>query len=135
MIAVSFYLFENSTEPQAHSACRLARKILKKTPKLWWYCTDAQHQDQLNQCLWSFDPQSFISHDINSDVGQVCISAQLPRQGHWIVFNFSKQAIATQDNIEHIIEIIENNENAKIIGRDKFKYYREHNIAPRTFKL
>lgn len=132
---VSFYLFETSTEPQAHSACRLARKILRSTAKLWWYCPNIQQQQHLNDLLWSFDPVSFISHDIDCQKGQICISAQLPTTTEWIMFNFSDQPMVEPDKITHMIEIIENSEDAKIIGRDKFKYYRQSNITPRTFKL
>ena len=36
---------------------------------------------------------------------------------------------------ESVIEIVENNETAKQIGREKFKMYRRLGIEPRTFKL
>ena len=36
---------------------------------------------------------------------------------------------------DHIIEIIENDEQAKIIGREKFKTYRGLGVQPQTFKL
>ncbi|MBF7681757.1 DNA polymerase III subunit chi [Acinetobacter sp. B5B] len=132
---VSFYLFETSTEPQAHSACRLARKILKSTKKLWWYCPDPKQQHLLDELLWSFDSSSFITHGIDCQMGQICISTQLPQADEWIVFNFADTPIPKNDYITHSIEIIENNESTKVIGRDKFKYYRQCNITPRTFKL
>nr|WP_092748312.1 DNA polymerase III subunit chi [Acinetobacter boissieri] len=135
MMQVRFYLFETSTEPQAHSACRLARKIVKNSQKLWWYCPNTQQQQQLDELLWSFDPTSFITHGIDCQRGQVCISAQLPTSHEWIVFNFSNQPISELDTVSDIIEIIENNEDAKMIGRDKFKYYRQSKITPKTFKL
>lgn len=135
MTQVSFYLFEKSTEPQAHSACRLARKILKQAAKLWWYCPDAALQTVLDDTLWGFDDTSFIPHGIHDADGQVCISAALPTEGAWIVFNFSSTAISIQDTFQHIIEIIENKEQTKIIGREKFKHYRQLGISPRTFKL
>lgn len=135
MTQVSFYLFEQSTEPQAHSACRLARKILKQAEKIWWYCPDVTLQTILDDTLWGFDDTSFITHGIDDQTGQVCISSTLPEHGQWIIFNFSLTAINIQDTFKHIIEIIENKEQNKVIGRDKFKHYRQLNIQPRTFKL
>ncbi len=38
-------------------------------------------------------------------------------------------------NFSHIIEIIENHEAAKVLGREKFKQYRRLGIEPQTFKL
>lgn len=135
MTNISFYLFEKSDERQVQSACRLCRKILKKSPKIWWYCPDPKLQTLLDDALWTFDATSFISHGIDDTQGQVCISATLPTQGNWIVFNFDTTAITPQSHFSHIIEIIENNEDAKQIGREKFKFYRKLALSPRTFKL
>ncbi|MCF9045751.1 DNA polymerase III subunit chi [Acinetobacter nectaris] len=135
MTAISFYLFEKSPERQVQSACRLARKLLKTTPKLWWYCPSKELQQTLDDLLWSFDETSFITHSIDDTTGQVCISSSLPIEGEWIIFNFSENIISQTDTFKHIIEIVENTEASKIIGRDKFKQYRQLGIEPRTFKL
>lgn len=136
MTDISFYLFEHSPERQAYSACRLCRKILNKQPKkIWWFCDDFAQQKQLDALLWSFDPSSFIPHGIHDLQGSICISEHLPEAGQWIIFNFSKQALKPQDTFEHIIEIVENEESTKIVGREKFKHYRKLGLTPRTFKL
>lgn len=135
MTDISFYLFEQSPERQAYSACRLCRKILKQPKKIWWFCDDVAQQQQLDELLWSFDPSSFIPHGIQDLQAQVCISERLPETGHWIIFNFTQQAVEPKDTFEHIIEIVENQESTKIMGREKFKQYRKLGFTPRTFKL
>ncbi|WP_130803558.1 DNA polymerase III subunit chi [Acinetobacter ihumii] len=135
MANISFYLFEASQERQVESACRLSRKLLKKQPKIWWYCPDIAQQRELDDALWCFDPQSFIAHGIDQFNAPVCISAQLPHQSDWFVFNFNNQALEQTQQFSHIIEIVENNEAAKQLGREKFKFYRRLGIEPRTFKL
>ena len=135
MDKVSFYLFETSPERQVESACRLCRKILKQPERIWLYCADADLQQQLDERLWSFDPSSFIPHGIDQESATICISSRLPEQSDWIVFNFNNQALEQIDKFSHIIEIIENNESAKQLGREKFKQYRRLGIEPRTFKL
>ncbi len=135
MAKVSFYLFEKSPERQVESACRLCRKLLPKQGKIWLYCPDPDLQQQLDERLWSFDPSSFIPHGIEQTDAPVCISAQLPDSAAWLVFNFNNQALEQTDKFGHIIEIIENDETAKQIGREKFKQYRRSGIQPRTFKL
>lgn len=135
MTNVSFYLFEQSDERQVQSACRLCRKILKQATKIWWYCPNLAQQKQLDELLWTFDPTSFIPHGIHDTQGQVCISEHYPTSGEWIIFNFSDKTLEIKDTFQHIIEIVENNEDAKIIGRKKFKQYRQLNLQPRTFKL
>ena len=135
MTQISFYLFEKSNERQVESACRLTRKILNQHAKIWWYCTDSSMQIELDEMLWTFDPQSFIPHGIDDIESSVCISAQLPPSHDWIIFNFNHHALEQIQNIRHIIEIVENNETAKQIGRQKFKIYRQFGIEARTFKL
>ena len=132
---ISFYLFENSTERQVESACRLCRKILNQHPQIWWHCTDSELQTELDEKLWTFDQLSFIPHGIETPNSAVCISAELPPSKDWIVFNFNNHALELTQDFRHIIEIIENNEPAKQIGREKFKLYRRLGIEPRTFKL
>ena len=135
MAQISFYLFENSTERQVESACRLCRKILNQHAHIWWYCIDSELQTELDEKLWSFDAQSFIPHGIDQPNSPVCISAELPPSNDWVLFNFNNHALEQTQNFRHIIEIIENNEPAKQIGREKFKAYRRLGIGPRTFKL
>lgn len=135
MARVSFYLFEKSPERQVESACRLCRKILRQPERIWLYCADADLQQQLDERLWSFDPTGFIPHGIDQVDATVCISAQLPEQSDWIVFNFNDQALEQFASFSHIIEIIENNEAAKIIGREKYKHYQKLGVQPNTHKL
>lgn len=135
MAKVSFYLFETSEERQVDSACRLCRKILQKHPKIWWYCPDVQLQQTLDERLWDFDTVSFIPHGVDQPEAAVCISAKQPLEQGLLVFNFNNHALEQVDHFSHIIEIVENIETAKQIGREKFKMYRRLGIEPRTFKL
>ena len=135
MAKISFYLFEKSPERQVESACRLCRKILRKSAKIWLYSPDLEIQQQLDERLWTFDPSSFLAHGIDQTHAPICISAVLPESAEWIVFNFNNQAIEQVTQFSHIIEIIENDDVAKQIGREKFKAYRRAGIAPQTYKL
>ena len=135
MANISFYLFESSNERQAQTACRLCRKFLKQHIKIWWLCAAPDLQHELDDLLWCFDPNSFIAHGIDDPYAPVCISDQLPEQNDCFIFNFNNDAIEQPSKYHHIIEIIENNEIAKQIGREKFKAYKKMGITPRTFKL
>ncbi|WP_296281533.1 DNA polymerase III subunit chi [uncultured Acinetobacter sp.] len=143
MAKISFYLFEKSPERQVESACRLCRKILRNAAKIWLHCPDPELQQQLDDRLWSFDPTSFLAHGIDQTHAPICISAQLPTATpstesnlvEWIVFNFNNQPLEQVTQFSHIIEIVENDESAKRIGREKYKAYRRMGISPQTFKL
>ena len=135
MAKVSFYLFEKSPERQVESTCRLCRKILRQSERIWLHTADVELQRQLDERLWSFDPTSFMPHGIEQSEAQICISAQLPTQSDWIVFNFNPHALEQYAKFSHVIEIIENDDSAKQLGREKYKQYRRFGIEPQTFKL
>jgi DNA polymerase-3 subunit chi len=136
MTKVSFYLFEKSAERQVTSTCRLCRKILKQTQqKIWIYCPDPSIQQQLDDALWQFDPLSFLPHGIEQPAAPICISAHLPTHRDTILFNFAQEALAEHSKYSHIIEIVENEEAAKVLGREKFKYYRKLGLQPTAYKL
>ncbi len=135
MAKISFYLFEKSPERQVESTCRLCRKILRQPAKIWLYCDDQDTQQQLDERLWSFDPNSFLAHGIDQTEAPICISSRLPDSQEWILFNFNKQPLEQVTQFSHIIEIVENDEIAKQIGREKFKAYRRLGISPQTYKL
>ena len=135
MAKISFYLFEKSPERQVESTCRLCRKISRQAAKIWIHWPDTDIQQQLDQHLWSFDPQSFLGHGIDQVDAPICISAGLPDQLDWIVFNFNNQPLEQAMQFSHIIEIVENDESAKQIGREKYKAYRRLGISPQTHKL
>lgn len=135
MAKISFYLFEKSPERQVESTCRLCRKILRQPAKIWLHCSDQDTQQELDERLWSFDPSSFLAHGIDQTEAPICISSRLPDSEDWIVFNFNKQPLEQVQQFGHIIEIIENDETAKHIGREKFKAYRRLGISPQTYKL
>ncbi|MDV8154919.1 DNA polymerase III subunit chi [Acinetobacter bereziniae] len=135
MAKISFYLFEKSPERQVESACRLCRKILRNAAKIWLHCPDVNMQQQLDEYLWSFDPTSFLAHGIDQVDAPICISPKLPESSEWIVFNFNSQALEQVTQFSHIIEIIENDEYAKQVGREKYKAYRHMGTQPQTYKL
>jgi DNA polymerase III subunit chi len=135
MTKISFYLFEKSPERQVDSTCRLCRKILRNPAKIWIYCLDPATQNELDDLLWSFDSQSFLTHGIDDQTASICISSKLPSTSEWLIFNFHNQALEDIQNIGHIIEIVENTEEAKQLGREKYKTYRKLGISPQTHKL
>ena len=98
-------------------------------------CRLEELQKELDEKLWTFNAESFIGHGINQPDAAVCISEQLPDSAEWIIFNFNNHALEHGMQFSHIIEIIENTEAAKQIGREKFKFYRRLGVEPRTFKL
>lgn len=137
MRKVSFYLIEKKPLRPADLACRLCQQIYKKH-RIWIYCANEEQLQQLNSQLWQTDPVQFIPHGIDQLLAPICLSTQAPNPAFDVCINFSETAVnLTQlpHAALHIIHIIGNNEPAKQIGRNDFRYYRELGYPPEIHKL
>lgn len=134
MAQVSFYLIQTQ-QRQAELACRVCRKtaLVEKTPLLVTF-SKAAELAQFDALLWQFEPSSFVAHDVDDPNSPICLSLTVPEKFKGFCLNFSEQAL-DHGRFDRVIEIIENNEQAKAIGRQKFKAYREQGIEPVTFKV
>jgi DNA polymerase-3 subunit chi len=134
MAQVSFYLIQTQ-QRQAELACRVCRKIalVEKIPLLV-KCAKAAELEHFDALLWQFEPSSFVAHDVDDTTSPICLSLQIPDSFQGFCLNLSDQVV-DHSRFERVIEIIENNEQAKNIGRQKFKAYREQGIEPVTFKV
>lgn len=134
MTQVTFYLIQNEQQ-QADLACRLCRKIAlsEHIPLLVKFSQQSQMM-QFDAQLWQFEPASFVPHDIDDTHSPICLSLQVPAQYNGCCINLGDDAVSLA-GFSRIIEIIENNEAAKQLGRERFKTYRDLGIEPNTFKV
>jgi DNA polymerase-3 subunit chi len=134
MTQVTFYLIQNE-QPQADLACRLCRKIaLTEQIPLLVKFSQQGHMEQFDAQLWQFEAASFVPHDIDDIRSPICLSLNVPEKFNGCCINLGENAVSLP-GASRIIEIIENNEAAKQLGRERFKTYRDQGIEPNTFKV
>lgn len=134
MTQVTFYLMQNE-QRQADLACRLCRKIAltEKIPLLVKFSRQDQ-MEQFDALLWQFEAASFVPHDVDDIHSPICLSLQVPEQFSGCCINLGEDAVSMA-KLDRVIEVIENNEAAKQLGRERFKTYRDMGIEPNTFKV
>lgn len=136
-LKISFYLIEKSTQRQAEIACRLCLKIHTKH-RIWLYFSAQDKCDEINAMLWQYDVTSFLAHGIDHIYAPICLSTKLPNPDFDVCFNLSEQPIALTElthSTLHLIEIVDNNEQAKALAREKFKYYRQLGIEAMVHQI
>lgn len=131
MADVNFYVIKTQMT-QAELACRICRKSFNigQLPVLVKFEQQAA-LEQFDHLLWQFDPLSFIPHDIDDSNSPICLSMQIPEPFQGICLNMGHHALEIQ-RFSRIIEIIENNDQARETGRLRFKAYRDQGIQPVT---
>lgn len=134
MAQVSFYILQTQ-QRQADFACRVCRKVatVEHIPLLVLF-DHATALHAFDNALWQFDASSFVPHDVDDTLSPICLSQHIPNTFKGICLNLSAQQLDPL-RFERVLEIIENNEDAKTIGRQKFKHYREHGAQPTIFNI
>ena len=133
MAEVSFYILPTQSQ---HERLLFACKLIEKAYRSGCFCyvlTDTAGQSQqIDNLLWTFRAGSFIPHQLyTGDIPateQVLIGS-LPAPAQWqkTVINLSSQCA----NAERVLEILDNSEATKAVGRDRYRYYKEagHNLT------
>ncbi|WP_286271243.1 DNA polymerase III subunit chi [Thalassotalea hakodatensis] len=130
---VMFYLLE---EQDKHNipldnlhACFQAANFYRQNQRVFIY-TDSQEQaHHIDELLWSFDPNSFVPHNLLGE-GQkngsaVEISWQAPTNRRQVLINLTSTVPNFAQQYSNIIDFVPNDEKLKELARARFKQYRQ----------
>lgn len=133
MADISFYILPSQSQQERYLfACKLIEKAYRSRCFCYVLTDSAGQSQQLDNLLWTFRAGSFIPHQLyTGDIPateQVLIGS-LPAPAHWqkTVINLSSQCA----NAERVLEILDNSEATKAVGRERYRHYKEagHNLT------
>jgi DNA polymerase-3 subunit chi len=142
MPEISFYILPTqSVQDRYLFAC----KLIEKTYRNHYFCyvlTDTSEQSQLmDDMLWVFRPGSFIPHQVYSGElpaieNTILIGSNNPPE-NWLktVVNLSSQIPQDFQQAERILEILDNSEETKAWGRQRYRQYQQAGIEIITHKM
>jgi DNA polymerase-3 subunit chi len=142
MPEISFYILPTqSVQDRYLFAC----KLIEKTYRNHYFCyvlTDTSEQSQLmDDMLWVFRPGSFIPHQVYSGElpaieNTILIGSNNPPE-NWLktVVNLSSQIPQDFQQTERILEILDNSEETKAWGRQRYRQYQQAGIEIITHKM
>jgi DNA polymerase-3 subunit chi len=123
--------FHSNVADRLTYTCRLVRKAWAAQCRIVLLSCDAQQQAALDQALWTFSATDFLPH----------VAAQHPRAAgtpviltaddqadlphHHVLINLSGRTPAHFARFERMFEIISADEEDKIAGRDRYRYYKD----------
>jgi DNA polymerase III subunit chi len=142
MAEVSFYILPSeSLQDRYLFACKLIEKVYR-SGSVCYVLTDSIEQSRhLDDLLWTFRAGSFIPHQIYTgelpDIEHVILISSLNAPGNWqkAVINLSSHCPEKFDKIERILEILDNNEATKELGRNRYRQYQQSGINISTHKI
>jgi DNA polymerase-3 subunit chi len=141
MTRVSFYVLKGEQE-QARQlfACRLAEKAYKLGHEVFIHTRDQQHSEQIDQALWSFRADSFVPHQVNTnDITQqtpilIGHDSEPPRLMNLLI-NLDEKQPMFFSQFERVAELINDQQNIKLAGRERYQFYKQRGYELETFKI
>lgn len=142
MPEVSFYVLPTeSTQERYLFACKLIEKAYR-SGSFTYILTDSPEQSQvIDDLLWMFRPGSFVPHQIYTDelptIANVILVGSNQPPENWLktVINLSSQLPQDFNKAERILEILDNSEDTKAWGRNRYRQYQQAGIEITTHKL
>jgi DNA polymerase III subunit chi len=140
---VDFYVLNTPTPKQRFTfACRLIEKAYLRGLRVMVLSASAADAKALDDLLWTFNDQSFVPHRLCDD--QESTSADAPVHVSTalnaastadLLVNLSDRLPAGLDRFARIAEIIDGDPERRRLGRERFKSYREQQLAPKTHQM
>ena len=144
MPEASFYILpSHSLSDRFIFACKLIEKAYRSGQFCYVYTDSLQQSQQLDNQLWTFRENSFIPHQIydeNTPLPEhektVLIGSQpAPKKWQSLIFNLSSNYPADLSKAERVLEILDNNEDLKQAGRQRFRQYKQDGFDISTHKI
>lgn len=142
MVEVSFYVLSSTGMQERY---RFACKLIEKAYRSGCFCyvqTDSpQHSHTLDELLWTFRPNSFIPHQIyqgeTPEFPNTVLIGNQPAPGQWqkTILNLASNPPADLSNTERLLEILDNNEQLKEMGRQRYRYYKQLGLSLQTHHI
>jgi DNA polymerase-3 subunit chi len=137
MADITFYILPTQSQQERYLfACKLIEKAYRSGCFCYVLTDSAGQSQQLDNLLWTFRAGSFIPHQLY--IGDIPATEQvligsLPAPAQWqkTVINLSSQCA----NAERVLEILDNSEATKAVGRERYRHYQQAGHKLTTHKM
>ena len=133
MSEITFYILPTASQQERYVfTCKLIEKAYRTGVFCYVLTDDIMQSQRIDDLLWTFRAGSFIPHQLYTgetpEIPQVLIGS-LPPPENWqhTVLNLSSNCTAAQ----RVLEILDNSEATKSIGRHRYRQYKDagHNLT------
>lgn len=142
MAEVSFYILPSeSTQERYEFACKLIEKAYRSGFFCYVLTDNAEQSQKIDDLLWTFRAGSFIPHQIYTDelpaIEKVILigSLDVPESWQKTMINLSSYCPNQFNKIELILEILDNSQATKELGRNRYRLYKQSGVNITTHKI
>jgi len=141
MTRVDFYLIEDAAERGKDIAvCRLAHKAFLLGHRIYILTENDEDARRLDRLMWTFSAGSFIPHATSSENGDadypVLIGHDEPPAVHEdVLIQLAPKVPEYFSRFQRVAEIVDDNEDGKVLARERFRFYRDRGYTLQTHQL
>ena len=126
---VDFYQIEGD---ETTFACRLIANVYRKGHRIYVHTASANHASRVDELLWTFRPDSFIPHSLQSDdldapvrIGFGELTDEPPPEQRDVLINLTGEIPGFFSGFDRVAEIVPMDKDKRQAARAHFGTYRD----------
>ncbi len=138
---VDFYV-SKAKEPAPQFAlqtvCRIAEKAFSAGHRIHICVSSSNDCEKLDALLWTFRDRSFIPHEISDTPIPNCpvtLSTRIDAKHSDMLLNVTHEVPENFRQFQRIAEIIDNQPESVVTGRERYRFYRESGLDPQHHEV
>lgn len=138
---IDFYILEQAdAQARLKLACRLTEKAWMQSQRVLLLTAGSADAQALDEMLWTFRDRSFVPHEIYSAErpprASVLISdsAEVGPDAD-VLINLRDEIPKGYERFARIVEPIDGDPARRQLGRERYRFYREHGLAPDSHQV
>lgn len=141
MTHIDFYILSDySPQCREHTACRLAEKVYHMGHNVYLHMESPSHSALMDDLLWTYKAGAFLPHSLagttSDDDPPILIGHDAePSVRTHLLINLSAEVPAFFSRFERVAEVIDQNDDNKKSGRDRFRFYRDRGYTLKSHQL
>lgn len=140
MTSVDFYVLSDGPENALELlACKLSHKALKTGKQVYIQASDEAQASLLNELLWSYQPESFLPHDLADSAAStspiVVGHAEAPEHCEQLLINLSQKIPPAYARFERLLELVPPQQDARTALRENYGHYRDRGYPIKTHQI
>ena len=132
---VDFYVLADTRQgSREHMACRVTEKAWRNNHRVYVYTESPDAARRFDEQLWTFRQSSFVPHEIctpesGDDVPVLIGHGPCPTGINGVLVNLGQQVPDFYSRFERVVELIATDDDARRVGRERWRQYKERGCA------
>lgn len=142
---IDFYVIDQHDDrAREHLSCRLAEKAWSSGHHVFVLADSPVAAERLDELLWTFRDESFLPHALTlpgqplpdpREAPIVVGAGEIATSARDVLINLTDDVPLAYAQFARIAEIVDASDSSRSAGRQRFRYYRDHECDVHTHNI